>query len=249
MKLTILGSGTGVPSEKRAPSGYLVETGDSKIILDSGPGTFLRLAKKGIQVSDVTHLFYTHLHPDHTLDFMFFLFASRIPGTQREIPLIVTGPRGFKQFYENTKILYGNWMEVPFDFQLNEMLEDLLSFENFTIQSTEVLHQKHSVAYAIVDSAGKKLVYTGDMAENENIVHLAKDADVFLCECSFPDAYFCPGHMTPSSVAKIAKLSRVKKVVLTHFYPVWDTVDLKKELLPLKGIDVILAEDGMEIKV
>lgn len=249
MKLTILGSGTGHPSAKRSPAGYLLEIGASKIIFDSGPGTFLRLTKLNLNVPDITHLFYTHLHPDHTLDFMFFLFASRNPGLQRTLPLHVTGAKGFQGFYERTKALYGNWMEVPFKFTIKEMLEDAQEFGDFSVHSTEVLHQKHSVAYAVTDKNGKKFVYSGDMDENEAIVRLAKNADIFLCECSFPDAYYCPGHMTPASIARIAKDAEVKKVVLTHFYPDWDRVDLKKELLPLKGIDVILAEDGMEIKV
>lgn len=249
MLLTILGSGTGHPSAKRAPSGYLLEVGGSKLIFDSGPGTFLRLAKLNLSVIDITHLFYTHLHPDHTLDFMFFLFASRNPALQRTLPLHVTGAKGFREFYEKIKILYGNWMEVPFEFRIQEMLEDARDFEDFSVRSTEVLHQKHSVAYAVTDKNGKKLVYTGDMEENDAIIALAENADVLLCECSFPDNYYCPGHMTPSSIARIAKEAYVKKIVLTHFYPVWDAVDGSKELLPLKGMEVILAEDFMKIRL
>ncbi len=249
MKLTILGSGTGHPSAKRAPAGCLIETGSSKMLFDSGPGTFLRLAKINISVADLTHLFYTHLHPDHTLDFMFFLFASRNPGLQRTLPLHVAGPEGFLEFYEKAKILYGNWMEVPFKFLLKEMLEDVQPFDDFSVQSTEVLHQKHSVAYAVTDQNGKKFVYTGDMDKNDAIVRLAKGADVFLCECSFPDDHYCPGHMTPSSVAEIAEKSGVKKIVLTHFYPVWDSVSFKDALSPLKGMNVVTAEDFMEIQI
>lgn len=249
MKLTILGSGTGVPSAKRAPSGSLLEIEDSKLIFDSGPGTFLRLAKKHVSVCDITHLFYTHLHPDHTLDFMFFLFASRNPDLKRTKPLDITGPRGFKEFYEKTKILYGSWMDVPFELELREVLEDTLAFEHFKIQSTEVLHHKHSVAYAVTDRHEKKFVYSGDMDENENIKRLVANADAFLCECSFPDAHYCPGHMTPSSVARVTKNAGVKKIILTHFYPAWNNANLEDELAPLKNENVILSEDGMEIEI
>ncbi len=248
MKLTILGSGTSVPSAKRAPSGYLLEIEDRKLIFDSGPGTFVRLAQKQISVCDITHLFYTHLHPDHTLDFMFFLFASRNPDLKRTKPLVITGPRGFKEFYEKTRNLYGSWMDVPFEFEFREVLEDTLAFEHFNIQSAEVLHHKHSVAYAVTDRLERKFVYSGDMEENENIRHLIKNADVFLCECSFPDAHYCPGHMTPSSVARVTKNAGVKKIILTHFYPVWDDVNLEDELKPLKKETVTFAEDGMQVE-
>ncbi len=68
MKVTLLGTGTPVPSLKRASSSYLVEAGNDVILLDHGPGAFARLMQTGRTAPDVTHVFLSHLHFDHCGD-------------------------------------------------------------------------------------------------------------------------------------------------------------------------------------
>lgn len=68
MKITLLGTGTPIPSLKRSSSGYLVEAGKDVILLDHGPGAFQRLMQAGKRAQDVTHLFLSHLHFDHCGD-------------------------------------------------------------------------------------------------------------------------------------------------------------------------------------
>jgi len=65
MKITLLGTGTPIPSLKRSSSGYMVEIGKDVILLDHGPGAFTRLMQAGKTARDVTHVFLSHLHFDH----------------------------------------------------------------------------------------------------------------------------------------------------------------------------------------
>jgi ribonuclease BN (tRNA processing enzyme) len=48
MKLTILGSGTVVPDGKRNSSGYFVEAGKLRVMMDCGAGTVHALARYGL---------------------------------------------------------------------------------------------------------------------------------------------------------------------------------------------------------
>jgi ribonuclease BN (tRNA processing enzyme) len=68
MKITLLGTGTPIPSLKRSSSGYMVEVGHDVILLDHGPGAFTRLMQAGKSAKDVTHVFLSHLHFDHCGD-------------------------------------------------------------------------------------------------------------------------------------------------------------------------------------
>ncbi|MBW1822481.1 MAG: ribonuclease Z, partial [Deltaproteobacteria bacterium] len=77
--VTILGSGTCVPSLKRSSCSVLVEVSDSKLLFDSGPGTMRRLLEAGITIFDISFIFYSHLHPDHTGELVTFLFATKYP--------------------------------------------------------------------------------------------------------------------------------------------------------------------------
>ena len=47
MKITLLGTGSPVPSLKRASAGYLVEAGRDVIVIDLGAGAFARLMQAG----------------------------------------------------------------------------------------------------------------------------------------------------------------------------------------------------------
>ena len=100
MKITLLGTGSPVPSLKRASAGYMVETGDDVVLIDHGPGTFQRMMEAGVSPTNVTHVVFSHLHFDHCLDFIrLFLHRWDIspPNTQK---LQVYGPPGLKHFVE-----------------------------------------------------------------------------------------------------------------------------------------------------
>ena len=65
MRIRLLGTGTPTPSLKRMSSGYLVETGERKILFDFGPGAYHRMLEAGVKPVEITDVFFTHLHYDH----------------------------------------------------------------------------------------------------------------------------------------------------------------------------------------
>ncbi|MDY6953524.1 MAG: MBL fold metallo-hydrolase, partial [Thermodesulfobacteriota bacterium] len=94
---------------------------------------------------------------------------------------------------------------------------------------------------------GCSVVYSGDTDLCENLVTLAKDADLLVCESALPDEMKVPGHLTPSLAGHIATRAGVKRLVLTHFYPECDTVDVFAQCRKTYQGDLVLAEDLMEI--
>ena len=88
--VTILGSGTCVPSLKRSSCSVLIDINGLKLLFDSGPGTMRRLLEVGITIFDISFIFYSHLHPDHTGELVNFLFATKYPDeNSRTIPLTI----------------------------------------------------------------------------------------------------------------------------------------------------------------
>jgi len=59
------------------------------LLFDHGPGAYHRLMETGVAVTDVSHVFFTHLHYDHCLDYARLLLTrwdqggGRIPWQQR----------------------------------------------------------------------------------------------------------------------------------------------------------------------
>ncbi|MBW2409315.1 MAG: ribonuclease Z, partial [Deltaproteobacteria bacterium] len=77
--VTILGSGTCVPSLARSSCSVLMAVGDSRLLFDSGPGTMRRLLEADTPIFDISHIFYSHFHPDHSGEFVPLLFATKYP--------------------------------------------------------------------------------------------------------------------------------------------------------------------------
>ena len=112
-----------------------------------------------------------------------------------------------------------------------------------------VSHNPESIAYKISTSAGKSVVYSGDTDYCESLVSLAAGADIFICECSFPDGHKVPGHLTPSLAGKMAAKANPGRLVLTHFYPECEAADLVSQCRSTWKGPLTLAEDLMTFKI
>ncbi len=100
MKITLLGSGTSVPSLERNSSGILVQNGETNSLIDFGYGALHQLLRLGVTCQDIDRIYFTHNHPDHMYDLVPLLFAVRYPLAPRDKKLeIVAGP-GFKEFFD-----------------------------------------------------------------------------------------------------------------------------------------------------
>ncbi len=100
MKITLLGTGSPLPTLKRASSSYLVETGADVILIDHGPGAFQRLMQAGKSAIDITHVFLSHLHFDHCAD-VIRLFHHRWDASgDNTPPLRIYGPPGTREFID-----------------------------------------------------------------------------------------------------------------------------------------------------
>lgn len=259
MELTILGSGTAIPSLKRAAPGYLLKVGADLVVIDPGPGTLRRLLDNGVTHDQVTHIFCTHNHLDHIGELASWLFVSRIPASARRVPLTIAGSAGFMQMLSSLRALYGHWLDAatytltlltlpPMD----GAVAAPVSFDGWKVQAFPVNHIESSLAYRFTDPAGRVFAFTGDTGVSASLVDLARAADLLLIEASTPDGTHLEGHLTPSEAGQIARLSAARRVVMTHFNPVCDGVDMLGQLRRVYDDsmgEARMAEDGMRISI
>ncbi len=244
----VIGSGTGVPSKRRGYPAILVRAEGEIMLLDTGPCTLARLLHQGVTYTDIDRIFYTHLHPDHSADMTSMLFAMRNVEPGRTKPLHVYGPPGLKEFYHGLNRVYGNCL-TPKTYELNltELHEDELCLDGWKVRTSPMSHMVPATGYRLEFSNGKVLVYSGDTDYCENIVGLAKDADVLILECSFPEDLRVEGHLVPSLCARIARESGCKTLVLSHFYPHWDAYNILEECRKFYNGELVVAEDSTEL--
>ncbi|MCP3922100.1 MAG: MBL fold metallo-hydrolase [Desulfobacterales bacterium] len=243
-KITILGSGTCVPSLERSSCAALVEISEKKILIDSGAGTIRRLLKYGVHINDIDIILYTHLHPDHTCEIIPFLFASKY-GKKRDKKLSIYAGAGFKDFFGKLKEAYNQWID-PGDILDIIEIKKTVNFKTFSIDIAKVNHTPQSLAYKI-KNRNFSIVYSGDTDYSKNLIDLAKNSDILISECSHPDELKTDGHLTPSLAGEIATKAAVKKLVLTHFYPECEKVDIEKECRKTYSGELILGKDLLTI--
>ena len=254
INVTILGSGTCVPSLKRSSCSVLMQVGNSELLFDSGPGTMRRLLEAQTTIFNISHIFYSHFHPDHSGEFVPFIFATKYPdGSQRTTPLSVAGGFGFLDFYEGLKTVYGQWIELAPGLlnvlEFDNKKPDMRQFEDFAVDTAPVTHNEESIAYRITSADGHSVVYTGDTDYTDTIIALAEDTDLLICECALPDKDKVRGHLTPSLAGDLAAKANVRKLVLTHFYPQCDQADIVAECRKTYSGPLVLAEDLMQLKI
>lgn len=254
ISITILGSGTCVPSLQRSACSVFMQIDKSGLLFDSGPGTMRRLLEAGTTIFDLNFIFYSHFHPDHTAELVPLIFATKYPDVnRRQSPLMITAGRGFADFFAGLKAVYGKWIELApglLEFvELNNTSRDSINFRDFTVESTPVEHNPESIAYRITIADGSSVVYSGDTDYSENLIELARGTDLLICESAQPDSLRVNGHLTPSLAGEIAARAGVRKLVLTHFYPDCENADLVQECRRTYNGPLILAEDLMRIEV
>lgn len=215
MKLTVLGNYGPYPRAGGACSGYLIEDGSTKIVLDFGNGVLSRL-QKFIDIEEIDAIILSHLHSDHMSDMMILRYAVDIKMN-----------RGFMKKGIDVyapSIPAEDFERIRYKEAIN--LKPIEAQKKIKIGKLEISFEKMEHCcedYAIsITSSGKKFVYSGDTSPNEALVEFAKDADLFLCEAGLlerDEKSMRVTHLTAKEAGDIAGRAGVKRLLLTHFWP------------------------------
>lgn len=252
MRLVTLGTGTVALSPERVCAGHLVEAGSVRLLLDCGSGVSHRLAEHGIAWRDITHVAFTHFHLDHVSDFATLVYGWKygaIPG--RSAPLSIIGPVGTTALLARLADAFGDWLREPgFAMPVTEIEPGsaLDLGDGVSIAAQKVPHTAESVAYSVM-RGGRRVVYTGDTGYDPMLGEWARGADVLLCECSLPTSMAIPEHLTPELCGALAAAALPKHLVLTHFYPPVEQIDIRAAVAAYYAGPVTLASDGAGFEI
>jgi ribonuclease BN (tRNA processing enzyme) len=252
VKLAILGSGTAIPHPRRGASGYaLIASTGEVLLIECGPGSTRRWPRHGITFDRVRAILCTHHHVDHCGDLAAVMFGRNVPTPAITTPLAMLGPIGHRAHIEGLVALYGTSVADPAGARVTLELadRDQLEVGPFAIEVREVMHVAGSLG-ARVRCDGRTFAFSGDSGRCPELVELCRGADLALLECSYPRSRPTTKHLSTESVAQVATDARLHRVVLTHFYPQCDDVDVAAEVRAsgYRG-ELVLAEDGLEIDV
>ncbi len=116
-KVTILGSGSAVPTQLRNPTSQYVECNGRSILIDCGEGTQMQIRKYGIKFQRIDRILISHLHGDHYFGLVGLLSTMHLMGRTQSID--VYGPKGLKEIVEVQLNAAGS--RLAFDVNITEV--------------------------------------------------------------------------------------------------------------------------------
>jgi len=252
MKLTILGSGTVVPSGSRNSAGYFVELPDARVMMDCGAGTMHALARYGLPWEQITHLFISHFHVDHIGELASLFFAFRYGmKTDREDPFTIVGPIGLDRVIDGLRMAFGSKLfqaKFPVSVRMVTPGERLKLGTDSTLLVAKTPHTEESLAVRI-QSGSRALCYTGDTDYSEEVARFFNKADVLISECSLREPREGVRHLSVRQAARLAAHAEVARLIVTHFYFEVNEAELKAELERDYSGEVIIGRDGLVIDI
>jgi ribonuclease BN (tRNA processing enzyme) len=223
VRLVVLGGASAGPNTGQGCSGYLVEDGDTRVVLDLGPGTLPEL-RRHTDFRTFNAVVLTHLHIDHVADIIALCWALnhnpvRPPGS---LPLWL--PPGGAQFVHDLATVFaahsdaGDAFERVFDVREYEP-DEALEVGQLRLTFTPTNHYLPCWAIRVSGPVGRDLVYTGDAGPGSGLERFARDAHVLVAESMLIERVNGQyGGSTPAEAARVAVEAGVEILVLTHLW-------------------------------
>lgn len=253
-EVTILGSGTLVPSATRRSAGHFLTYGSTHLLLDCGSGTMHGMARWGAAWDRISHILITHFHTDHISDLAPLLAALSYGSSPRRTePLTVFGPPGIRGLMDRLAEAFGAYiLEPAFPMEVLELPRDSVWSNDscgIRISTHPTRHTESSVAYRLETDAGT-VSYTGDTGPQAGLGKFFQGTELMIAECSYPDPPEVETHLTPFGLATLAGEASPELLVVTHIYPELDPKDVPGLLAQAGyGGRVRVAEDGLMVSL
>ena len=262
--VTVLGSGTCVPSATRFPPAYFVKpaTSSGGWLMDASAGALQRLAKENLDYKSVDCVFVSHDHRDHVAGLMPLLQALYVASKKGMVlkPLTIYGPESVKKYWECNLECVSSLRPsdgLPYSFHVLADGSEV-SGNSWHLRTRAMLHSTPGSTLGFRFTQDNcTLVYGADTAPCDAIIDLSKGADLLILEASYPKGTArkdAKGHLTTYEAGAIALEAGAKRLLISHFYPeVGEEMDDEKRKSEVgdSGFDgeIISAADGMSLKV
>jgi len=246
-KLILLGTAGGpTPKTDRSAPANAIVIGNDIYVIDCGNGVARQMVKAGLDLGRIRDVFITHQHSDHNADYGNLLLLAW--ATDLHTPVDTYGPPPLKRMTEL-------FLEMnAYDIHIREKDEGrpplvplimpheithggtVMHDGNVKVTAAVVQHPPVTPAFAYrFDCPDRSIVFSGDTRPSENLVELARGADILVHEvidlhaieqvvrneakATRLRAHLEAAHTPMSEVGQIATKAGVKTLVLNHFVP------------------------------
>jgi ribonuclease BN (tRNA processing enzyme) len=249
-RLILLGTGGGPrPKVTSSQSAQVILVNGAAFVVDCGDGVARQLVLAGVPLPRLRHIFITHHHSDHNADYGNLISLSWASGLRTRIdtwgppPLAAMTKLFFEMNAYDIKTRIADEGRVPLSplVHVHELTAGGVVMEDEGIKITAALVRHPPVVPAFgyrFDTRDRSIVISGDTAPSDNLIALARGADVLVHEVLYAAGVdrlvagignvttlkqsIMSHHTTAEDAGRIAQAAGVKTLVLSHFVPADD---------------------------
>jgi len=225
-RLTILGSGSAMPTYQNSPSGQILELCDKSFLIDCGEGIQLTMRRLGVKTARLYSIFISHLHGDHCFGLIGLISTLAMMG--RTQPLHIYA-------HADLERLLRPWLDYHCEDMKYEVLfhainprhrEVIFSDRTVTVETIPLRHKVPTCGFLFHEhhrnsEPRKRYAYVSDTRYTESIVPQLEGVETLFHEATFTDALAdrCAStlHSTARQAARIAQLTHAGRLIIGHF--------------------------------
>lgn len=278
-RLILLGTGGGPrPRVNRSASAQVILFNDAAYVVDCGDGVARQLAAAGVPLTTLRHIFITHHHSDHIADYGNLILLAWAVGLDTRLD--TWGPPPLEKVTKLFLEMHASDIQVRIADEGYPPLAPLVHPHELTrsgpavsdgamkVSMTVVPHPLMEPAFAYrFDTPDRSIVISGDTAPSDNLIQLAKGADVLVHEAMYLPAvdrlaarvpnhpglkrHLLASHTSAEDAGRVAQEAGVKLLVLSHLVPADDPAVTEEMWIEAAHVHfrgpVIVGRDLLEI--
>jgi len=247
-RLILLGTSGGPrPRRTRSAPAQVVVVNGTAYAVDCGDGVARQLVLAGVPLPTLRHVFLTHQHSDHNADYGNLLLLAWTAGLRTRVdtwgppPLAKMTELFFEMNEYDIATRIADEARVPLKplVEAHELTDGGLLFEDANVRVTAALVDHPPVVPAFAyrfDSSDRSIVISGDTRASQNLIALARGADVLVHEVYFDETAvdrlvagvgnaarlkesILSHHTSAADAGRVAREAGVQTLVLSHFVP------------------------------
>ena len=166
--VTVLGSGSAVPTSRRGLTSHFISCNNRHILIDCGEGTQMQIRKFGIKFQRIEHILITHLHGDHYFGLVGLLSTMHLMGRVKSIQ--VYGPVGLQELIEAQLNYDGSRLSFDIHFTVLDSKTAGITFEDekILIEHFPLSHRVPTTGFVIREKIKERRLNV-ERAEESNV--------------------------------------------------------------------------------
>jgi len=253
LSLTVLGCSSATPTSTRNPSAFLLKMDYKRnsFLIDCGEGTQILLRRMGVRMRAISRIFISHLHGDHFLGIIGFIFSENLLGRTEELHIYAHKPleKVLKMHIKIEQIT----LAYPLIFHTIKKSDKnriLHKDDDIEIRCFPLIHGVPSHGFWF--KRGKtSFAYCSDTLYTETVLPYVQGVDLLYHEATFMEdriqAATDKYHSTAKQAAQIALKAQAKQLLIGHYSARYSSTKPLEEEAKSVFPNTVAAYEGMVI--